>query len=255
MDTERAPLHALPRVLPIPGSYNIRDLGGYRTREGASIRWRRFLRADSLHRLGEIGVKTLLKEGLTHVIDLRTPAEIDTAPNPLGRTRAVSFHNLPLFDDLAPATLGRAKSQSDEPLLDFYLLALHSRKGAIRDILGLMSELPPGAVLFNCTAGKDRTGIVAALLLGLAGVSREDIVSDYVLTGDLIPELVAEFLELSRQRGGDVVSYARMLRSPASAMSAALDNIEAAFGDITGYLGNCGLNSDQISALKARMTR
>jgi protein-tyrosine phosphatase len=255
MAVEQTSVHAVQRHLPIPGSYNIRDLGGYRTQGGGYIGWRRFLRADSLHRLDHAGVDHLLDQGVTTVIDLRTPSEIDEAPNPLRHNSEVAFHNLPLFEHLAPAALGRSKSQSADPLLAFYLSALHTRQGAICDILGVMSKTHDGAVLFNCTAGKDRTGIVAALLLGLAGVSREDIVSDYVLTADLIPELVAEFLELSRRRGGDAESYARMLRSPASTMSAALDSIEAAFGDIHGYLSFSGMKPDQISALKTRLTR
>ncbi|PCH68608.1 MAG: protein tyrosine phosphatase [Rhodobacteraceae bacterium] len=255
MTLEHPPMRPDQRHLPIPGSYNIRDLGGYRTKGGDVIRWRRFLRADSLHRLDNSGLDHLLGEGLTTVIDLRTRAEVNDAPNPFRDTSAVTFHNLPLFDDLAPAALGRAEVQSTDPLLEFYLTALHSRQGAIRDILGVMSQTNDGAVMFNCTAGKDRTGIVAALLLGIAGVSRADIVADYVLTADLIPELVAEFLDLSRQRGGDVESYARMLRSPASTMSAALDSIESEFGDIRGYLAASGVNADQISALETRLIR
>jgi protein-tyrosine phosphatase len=250
---EPAPTRPRSRHLPIPGSHNIRDLGGYRTGDGACVQWHRFLRADSLHRLDPAGVDRLLGEGLGTVIDLRTPSEVEEAPNPLRHNPRVAFHNLPLFESLAPAALGQAQSRGDDPLLEFYLTALHSRHGAIRDILALMSETPSGAVLFNCTAGKDRTGIVAALLLGVAGVSRRDIIADYVLTGELIPDLVAEFLDLSRRRGGDVESYARMLRSPAGTMSAALDSIDATYGGFRGYLAFAGLNDTQIAALKARL--
>ncbi len=244
----------IQRHLPIPGTYNIRDLGGYPTQAGSRVRWRRFLRADSLHRMDPSGIDRLLREGLATVVDLRSRSEIAEAPNPLRHNAQVAFHNVPLFEDLAPAALGQSETPSDDPLLEFYLTALHTRSGAIRDILGLMAEARDGTILFNCTAGKDRTGIVAALLLGVAGVSRPDIVSDYVLTDDLIPDLVAEFLDLSRQRGGDVAAYARMLRSPAATISAALDSIEAAFGDIPGYLGSTGLSRDQITALKTRLT-
>lgn len=241
------------RHLPIPGSYNIRDLGGYPTRGGGTVGWRRFLRADSLHRLDRDGIDRLLQEGVTTVIDLRTPAEIAQAPNPLRDSRAVTFVNRPLFDDLAPASLGRARAEAADPLLQFYLAALRTRQAAFRDILSAMAEAAPGTVLFNCTAGKDRTGLVAALLLGVAEVPRADIIADYVLTDRLIPDLVAEFLDLSRRRGGDVTAYARMLKCPAPTMAAALDKLEADHGGIAGYLGDTGLPADTISKLKLKL--
>ncbi|MFC4668111.1 tyrosine-protein phosphatase [Seohaeicola nanhaiensis] len=242
------------RHLSITGAHNVRDLGGYRTAGGLILPWRRFLRADSLHRLEPGEDRRLLDEGLTTVIDLRTPTELAEAPNPFANRTDVDFHNLPLFDDLAPASLGQAEATSDDPLLDFYIAALHQRRAAIRNILGTMSEAREGAILFNCTAGKDRTGIVAALLLGLAGVGREDIIADYALSADLISKLVAEFLELSRQRGGDTVAYARMLRSPAQTMEQALASIEQEHGTLDAYLAGAGLTTAQIDSLRARLT-
>ena len=242
------------RHLTLSGAHNVRDLGGYRTASGLVLPWRRFLRADSLHRLAEGEDRRLLDEGVATVIDLRTPGETEAAPNPFAARDGVDYHNLPLFDDLAPAALGQAKTASDDPLLDFYIAALHRRQAAIRAILTTMADARDGAILFNCTAGKDRTGIVAALLLSLADVSRDDIVADYAISAELISELVAEFLELSRQRGGDTVSYARMLRSPGPTMARALSSIDTEHGSLDDYLIAAGMDAAQIARLRNRLT-
>ena len=243
----------LRRHIPIPGAHNVRDLGGYRTAGGAIIPWRRFIRADSLHRIDDTGIDRLMREGLRTVIDLRSPAEAADAPNPLRRLADVDFHNLPVFDELAPAALGQRKPDLDDPLLDFYLTALHTRHDAFREIFAAMAEAKQGAIIFNCTAGKDRTGLIAALLLSLADVTREDVIADYVLTAKLIPDLVAEFLELSRQSGGDVQSYARMLRSPPRTMAAALDALEDGFGGARGYLEYSGVPDGQVSRILGKL--
>ncbi len=257
MDTPTTKTRPRDRHLPIAGTYNIRDLGGYGTRSGRKTEWRRFLRADSVHRMDKGGIDLLLGEGVRTVIDLRTPAELEEAPSLLAGLSGVEFLNVPLFEDLAPATMGAAKgvqsvTQAD-PLLAFYLSALETRHAAICDILSAMAEAPDGAVMFNCTAGKDRTGLVAAMLLGLAGVRQEDIIADYVMTADLIPGLVAEFLERSRQNGGDVASYEKMLRSPAGTMSTALDSIEKRHGSIPDYLRAAGLSGADAASLRKKL--
>lgn len=248
-------MRAMSRHLPVRGAYNIRDLGGYTTAGGGMIPWRRFLRADSLHRLDPSDVTRLHDEGLRLVIDLRTPQEVASAPNPFAAFADVHFANLPLFDDLSPQAMSRAEVADAHPLLTFYLTALETRATAICTVLSTMAELPEGGVLFNCTAGKDRTGIIAALLLGIADVDRDQIIADYALTADLIPDLVEEFLDLSRARGGDVESYARLLESPATAIAATLDHIDQSYGGVTGYLEKIGLPRSDLQRLYLRLTR
>lgn len=243
------------RHQPVQGAFNIRDLGGYTTVTGVSIRWRRFMRSDSLHRIAPGEVQRLHDEGLRVVIDLRTEDELQGAPNPFAAFADVHFIHLPLFDDLSPQAMSRAaRSDHDHPLFTFYMAALETRGPAIRTILSEMARVEEGAVLFNCTAGKDRTGIIAALLLGIADVDRDQIIADYTLTADLIPDLVSEFLALSRERGGDTKSYARLLESPASAITSTLDQIDARYGTIEGYLGAIGLPQTDLQTLRKRLT-
>ncbi len=239
------------RVIALPGLHNLRDLGGYATAAGGAIPWRRLLRADSPHRLDRAGAAGLEAEGLGTVVDLRTAAELSEAPNPFAARPTVTYAHLPVFDALAPATLAARGGQ--EPLAAFYRDMLDHRHEALREILIVIAGARPGAVLFHCTAGKDRTGLIAALLLGLADVAPEDILADYAMTEALIAPLVAEFLAAARARGGDTVAYARLLRAPATTMEATLDHLGRRYGGVRGYLRHIGLPAGDIAALEDRL--
>lgn len=241
------------RHLPVEGAFNIRDLGGYETRAGNPIPWRRFLRSDSLHRIAPHEIRRLHDEGLRAVIDLRTGTEVAAAPNPFAAFPDVRYLNLPLFDDLSPQSLSEAAQEGDHPLFTFYMTALETRGDAICQILTEMAQIDDGAVLFNCTAGKDRTGIIAALLLGIAGVDRKEIIADYALTAEFIPDLVAEFLDISRAKGGDTESYARMLESPAETLAATMDAIRQKYGTFRTYLQSINLPESVRETLRARL--
>lgn len=243
------------RHLPLRGTYNLRDLGGYQTVQGQTTIWGRFLRADSLHRLEDGEAERLYEFGLRRVIDLRTPDEIAQAPNPFEAFADVRFSNQPMFDDLSPEALSKTRKEGDDPLLSFYLTAIQTRGAAISAIMEELASEQEGAVLFNCTAGKDRTGIIAALLLGLAEVPQHQIVEDYTLTNTLIPDLVAEFLALSRARGGDTKSYAKLLESPDHTMINTLEQIQTSHGSVADYLGSVGLAQADIDRLRARLLR
>lgn len=242
-----------PRHIAIEGTHNIRDLGGYVTARGTLIPSRRFLRADCLHRLAPGGTDQLVDEGLSCVVDLRTTHEIAKAPSHFERLTDVEYVNIPLFDDLSPAALANADATYDHPLVPFYIAALDTRGAAVREILTHIARVEEGAVLFNCTAGKDRTGIIAALLLGLAGVSDEDIIGDYTLTEQMIPDLVAEFLSISRENGGDVENYATLLQSPADTMARMLSHIRTQHGTMQDYVDGIGFARMDHSRLIDRL--
>lgn len=243
------------RVLPIPGATNIRDLGGYRTSDGHLTQWRRVLRGDSPHLLTDAGNDALRKAGLRSLIDLRSDHELAHEPNPFNGSTEVAYHPLPLFDDLAPAMTGiRDRDNGQDDLLyEFYLQALGEKAAAVRAVLTTIAEAPEGTVMFHCTVGKDRTGIIAALLLGAADVERGDIVADYAMTQTQIAPLIERLLAATRANGGDVATHARFLRCEAPTMEATLDHILARHGSIKGYLGDIGLTAGEINALKDRL--
>lgn len=241
------------RHIAVPGAYNIRDLGGYQTARGGQTAWRRFLRADSPHALDAPGQERLVQEGLASVIDLRTQAEAAAAPNPFAGHAGVAYANLPLFETLAPAALAKVGEGEACPLVDFYRTALDERHEALREIMMMIAGAGEGAVMFHCTAGKDRTGIVAALLLGLAEVDPEDIIADYAVTEGLIGEMVARFLEAAGREGRDLVAYARLLAAPAPTMRQTLGHLEARYGSVPRYLTHIGVPRGDLAALEDRI--
>lgn len=241
------------RHIILRGAHNMRDLGGYINAQGAPVPWRQFLRSDSLHNLDEGEPQRLHFEGLRMVIDLRTAREVRDAPSKLEGMRGVEWVNLPLFDALSPAALAEVDVPDGHPLLAMYITAIETRGDAVAAILARMAQLREGAVAFNCTAGKDRTGVIAALLLGLAGVSHTDTVADYAMTAEMIPDLVADFLSRSRSNGGDVEAYATLLESPASAMAGLLEHIDTKYGSVMGYFDHIKMPLETLSRLQIRL--
>ncbi|MFN3937719.1 MAG: tyrosine-protein phosphatase [Gemmobacter sp.] len=241
------------RHIALPGTHNIRDLGGYPTLGGRATEWRRVLRGDSPHRLDAAGQARLRDEGLRTVIDLRTAAEAAAAPNPFATAPGIAYHRLPLFDTLAPDAMIEEAARGDDPLRVFYEAAVEERAAALREILSAVAAAPEGGVLVHCTAGKDRTGLVAALVLGAAGVPEDAIVADYALTESMISALVAEFLELARRRRADTDAYARVLAAPAETMRATLARLAERHGSVEAYLARIGLPEGDRSALRDRM--
>lgn len=239
------------RHIALEGAFNIRDLGGYRLSEGRGLtQLRRVLRADSPHRLTGEDLDILLETGLRTVIDLRASHEAECQPNPLEGLNEIEYLHLPLFDALSPTDLqGNAKERN--PLPAFYAQTLARRQPQIRDILTAIAEAPSGAVLFHCTAGKDRTGLIAALVLGNAGVLETDIVADYARTAKLISPLVAEFLNLAARKGElDIEAYRRVLTARPETMHGVLEMISKEYGSIADYVASVGLDQ----ALRTRLS-
>lgn len=236
------------RHLPVEGTFNIRDLGGYMAGERETL-WRRILRADGLHRLTEAGRDRLVGEGVRTVIDLRRPAELEAQPNPFAMDERVRYMNVSLFENLAP-TYG----PQIDTLHALYVRALQERAEAIAAILSMVAEADEGAVLFHCTAGKDRTGLIAALLLGNAGVSEDQIIADYALTGRMIAPLLDEILAHAAIQGMAEDTMRPLLACAPETMRATLDHIADGHGSIAGYLNTLGLGDTVAARLKSRLT-
>lgn len=235
------------RHLPVAGTYNVRDLGGYLI-QGGETRWRRLLRADGLHRLDAEGMATLVGAGVTTVIDLRHADELAHQPNPFGSNPAVRYHNVSLFDRLAPAT-----GPGGDLLLELYKLALAQRQDAIATVLTTIAEAPEGVVLFHCTAGKDRTGIVALLLLALAGVEETLIVEDYAQTAAMIAPMIEEIIAQAAARGADVAAFRPLLAAEPATMVATLAHLSEQYGSARDYLKTIGLGDATIARLHDRL--
>jgi protein-tyrosine phosphatase len=240
------------RHIAIAGAYNIRDLGGYQT-GGGTTQWRRILRADGLHRLDAAGVDALHGVGVRTVIDLRHDHELASQPDPFEGDARIAYHNVSLFSDLSPAAL--LANGGGDMLLGLYRNAIATRHEAIRDVLGLIADAPEeGAVLFHCTAGKDRTGIIAALVLGNAGVDHATIGHDYALTKAAIAPIVADFAANMAARGEDAAKSMPLLACEPETMAALLADLESQFGGIPSYLRHIGLDEGRLGRLRDRLT-
>ena len=243
---------ALERRLVVDGTYNIRDLGGYATAEGET-RWRRLLRADGLQRVTPDGMTILRQAGLRRVIDLRHGHELKAAPNPFAKEADVAYLHVSLFEGLAPRARTVNGGENGNVLLDLYIQALSTRGAAIRAVLEAIAGEGDGVVLFHCTAGKDRTGIIAGLLLANAGVPLETILADYALTGELIAPLIAELVADAETRGADIEAFRKVLGSDPAVMAAMFDHIAATYGDVPSYLKRIGLDDATLGRLRSRL--
>ncbi|KAB0268027.1 tyrosine-protein phosphatase [Microvirga brassicacearum] len=235
------------RHLAVDGTFNIRDLGGYAIATGET-RWRRVLRADGLHRLDHAGMAVLTAEGVTTIIDLRHGHELETQPNPFSTNPAVQYHHVSLFDQLAPSAMA-----GDDVLYDLYVQALTSRQGAIAQVLTVIANAPDGVVLFHCTAGKDRTGIVSALMLAVAGVETAIILEDYAMTKTRIAPMIDEILEGAATRGVDVETFMPLLACEPETMAATIAHVIGSYGSAEAYLETIGLAPQTIDRLRSRL--
>jgi protein-tyrosine phosphatase len=237
---------ALTRHLNLEGTYNLRDTGGYPTLDGRAIRWRTFFRADSLHRLPPVAQTTLIGYGIRTVIDLRRSDELQVAPNVFASSSDVAYHHVSLLLDTPPI-----RRQAPRRLTDTYRIILEQRQEQLRQALATLAA--PGGLpaLVHCTAGKDRTGLIVALVLGLAGVSTTTIVEDYALSAQY---LVGPYLEEARQRaeknGVSWEWFQHQVICPPEFMRTTLQYLDERYGGIAAYVRAIGLSDTQCTHLQ-----
>jgi protein-tyrosine phosphatase len=227
------------RRLELEGAWNFRDLGGYVGRDRRPVRWRRLFRADGLDRLTEGDLRTIEELRLRTVIDLRTGDEV--ARGRLASDRGeVAWYHLPMLDVLPPrqdynSWVGPAY------VADQYLGMIDAGAATVTAFLDLVCERDAYPLVFHCFAGKDRTGVLTALVLGLLGVADEDIVADYALS----QAAMARLLEWLRAEYAD---NAAEIESSAAAIAAAepetmtefLRQFRAAHGSFEEYAASLG---------------
>ncbi|MBD2869083.1 tyrosine-protein phosphatase [Paenibacillus arenilitoris] len=231
------------RLLRLEGAYNVRDIGGYEAAEGRTVQWGRFLRADGLHRLTSDDQDKIVGMGIRTVIDLRHARELEQKRNVFNGSERANYYNISLIN---PAASSNAAIRS---LGDLYVNMLDECGPLLKEVFGRMAEAEGDCVLFHCTAGKDRTGVVAALLLDLAGVERSVIIADYAETEANLSPIMDE-LRKDRPEQIPADMYELFLGSAPSNMALMLDHLHDAFGGAESYLARIGLGEKQIAGLK-----
>jgi protein-tyrosine phosphatase len=228
-----------------PCLLNARDLGGYPTVDGGVTKGRSLLRADDLAQLSPEGLAALEGYGIRTVLDLRWPEEIAAAPSPIPRhLPRVRYLSVSLLTD-NPSDWGAlggycAKEQ-------WKCTVLERLQPQLKQALALIAAADPGPLLFHCVAGKDRTGVIAALLLALAGVVPDAIAADYAASTANLRDAY-----LSRYGGDDPAAIVEAVRCPEAAVYNMLAYLEAA-GGTHAYLARIGLDNGEITRLRARL--
>jgi protein-tyrosine phosphatase len=243
-----------PNRIHLDGPANFRDLGGYPSVDGRRLRAGRVFRSDSLSHMSAADTRHVAEVlGVVTVVDLRAPHEVETfGHGPLG-TLGVVVHHLPIVDETRPDRIERPMTDdaTATPALDRIYAAMLERFGTrFAGVLQVVADPANQPVVFHCAAGKDRTGLVAALLLGALGVDDEIIASDYAITAEHMDELVARHRARARI-SDDVAEVAEQwFTAEASVMRAVLRELREQHGSAAEYLVGNGLDPAGLQALR-----
>lgn len=234
--------------LDLSGAHNVRDLGTYVNAEGKKLREHQFLRGDSLDSLTNEDRKRLMNYGVKAVIDLRSSQEKEQAPCVWEGSGEVDYYSIPLLDEMNSSAF---QSKFPGSMSELYIKLLENNKAEFAQALRIMSGYKEDCVIFNCTAGKDRTGVTAMLLLILAGVDHEVIIADYSASEANMKETFQRQKEQMLQRGIEVPECA--FQSRPEQMAETLKALDSKYGTADAYINTLGLKSEEISCLKQKL--
>ena len=244
----------MKRRIDLEGCDNFRDLGGYPTADGRSVRWRRIFRSDALHRLSGTDVERLRDEFRVHdVIDLRSTIEREDAPNVPLIMAPFRHHHTPLFDgETRSDRAERPRSEEILTLADRYVSLAELAQPRVARVLEIVATSSE-AVVFHCAAGKDRTGIVSAVLLGIAGVPDEVIATDYAATRDSLDTIVERLMATEGYRSMLSLLPPDTLHAEPETMLDLLRRLREKYGSIRDYALAAGVAPATLDRLQDQM--
>ena len=237
------------RHIALEGAVNFRDLGGYPTADGRRVKWRSVFRADGLHKLTPADLAVLTELQIAAVLDLRTTGEVDEARFPVDAVPVV-FHHLPFLDQLpdpdhfkmAPGMLGAQ-----------YHDMTRDAAPQIARAIEVIAEAGPGGLVFHCAAGKDRTGVLAAVLLSLLGVRDEDVVADYALSGQAMDALRRQLIDRYPKARATIEAADEMFSADPANIAGLLTGLRDQHGSIEAYIQSIGVTEATVARLRQRL--
>jgi protein-tyrosine phosphatase len=243
------------RDLDWDGCLNVRDLGGHAVAAGGETVFGQIVRADSVRQLSEAGWHTAIEYGVRTVVDLRDEAELQA--DPPGELPVEVLH-VPFLEfrrrDVV-AEIEAVSAAASTPAIatrDVYLVFLEHFRENVARAIGAVARAPEGAVVVHCVGGKDRTGLVTAFLLDLAGVDHDEIGTDYALSElRLKPRHDRWITEAGTEEERERLR--RVAATPKEAIVEVLAELERRYGAVEAYLRAGGLDPEDAERARARL--
>lgn len=247
------------RRVPLQGSVNFRDLGGYKTSNGRRVKWGQVFRSDNLGRLTDRDVSFVQRMGIRMVCDFRTSAEANKLPDRFPPTEPGGYLHLPIqHGEFDPAnTFERIKNgdiewMTEEFMIEGYIKNIDNFAPVWSTFLKTLAEGSRRPLVFHCTGGKDRAGVCAALILLSLGVPEQTVIYDHGLSNLYIAAVLEKIYEQIRSHGVDPNQVAPYFTAPKNAIVAAVRHIRRTYGSAADYLINkAGVDEKVIAQLKA----
>jgi protein tyrosine/serine phosphatase len=242
------------RDLDWDGCLNVRDLGGHRTTDGGETHFGEIVRADSVRQLSDTGWRAAVDYGVRTVVDLRMDAELEADPP---AELPVDVLHLPFFyeDEEAFAEVEAASAAAADTASatrEVYLVFLERFRANVAAAFAAVARAPDGTVVVHCMGGKDRTGLLVALLLRVAGVDDAQVAADYSVSEErLRPRHEAWLAEAGTEAERERVR--RIAATPAESMLGVLTELERRYGSVEDYLRAGGLGDEELELVRKRL--
>ena len=237
------------------GCLNVRDLGGLSTEDGRRTKLGAVVRSDNISKLTDEGWRALARHGVARIVDLRWPEEL--AQDPPRDVDIEVVHVLVLGDAYDEEYVARmdAHLMSVDDVADHYAFSyvdwLERYRARFGHVFAAIADAD-GCVVIHCVGGKDRTGVVSALLLRLAGVRLEEIGADYAITSVNLEPSTSKWIP-AIEDAAEREKWEKLRNTPADAMVRVVREIESRYGDVASYLRAAGLSAEQVERLRERL--
>jgi protein-tyrosine phosphatase len=242
------------RDLTWDGCLNVRDLGGHRTQDGGETRYGAIVRADSIRQLTDAGWASAVDYGVRTVVDLRMDQELEADPP---AELPVDVVHVSFFDEDEEAfaeveAVATAAPDYAAATREVYLVFLERFRRNVAAAIAAVARAPEGVVVVHCMGGKDRTGLVTAFLLHLAGVDDDQIAADYALSEErLQPRHEAWLAEAGTEAERERIR--RVAATPAESMVGVLEELQRRYGSIEAFLRTGGVTDEDLQLARERL--
>lgn len=232
------------RIIEINGASNVRGFIGYTNLKGQTIKNNTFIRSGNISNINDLGKKQLEKLNIDLVIDLRSEKEVELSKPDINNFKYI---NIPMMDNVHSKVIGDISENFPDSLESMYINLLENSTLQIKKIFNLFADKRYETILYNCFAGKDRTGVITMLLLGSLGISEDIIINDYSLSEKYFNFNKDDYI------GFEIPEF--LLNSKSESMERTLEYINKKYGGILNYLNKIGITNGDIEKINEKVFR